>query len=276
VRTGEIPPAPASQDFISDFARLLSPDAKSRIAKAQQVAFETNNTPIIVVTINRMSDYGAVDVSIEDFARQWFNKWRIGTLDAKEAGANKGILLLVSGGDRRARIELGADWGRDWDDACLEIMNNTIIPKFKAGNFSEGIASGVEKLAEMAAGGPASPPPPPSLIKRVTRAADENPTFKQVRSFSPFSTKAILGAIGIGVAMILLSFFLPDMRKFLLIGGIVLIVGALFTWVVLILLAAFSKGRRGFSGGGSSSGGGYSGGGFSGGFSGGGGASGSW
>jgi uncharacterized protein len=270
LRPAGIPPPPASQDFVSDFARLLSPDAKTRIAAAQKTAFETHNTPIVVVTIRRMSDYGMTGVSIEDFARQWFDHWRIGTLDARESGANKGILLLVSGGDRRARIELGADWGRNWDDACLDIMDGVIVPEFKRGNYSEGIARGVEQLAEMASKGPSSPPPPADLITRLSRTAEQDPRFKRVTAYSLFSPRTILLLGGLGVLLIALSFFVPGMRKFLLVTGIVLVVGALFTWLVLFVTAVFLKGK------GRSIGGGYSGGGFSGGFSGGGGASGRW
>jgi uncharacterized membrane protein len=80
----------------------------------------------------------------------------------------------------------------------------------------------------------------------------------------------IVVATVIGLALIGLSFFLPEARKPLLIAGIVIIAAAWFFWIILFVFAMFSK-RRGRAGGG------FSGGGFrSGGFSGGGGASGSW
>lgn len=271
---GEIPPPPANNAFVSDFAALITPEVHQRITDAQQIAFEKYNTPIIVVTIPRMSDYGAEGVSIEDFARGWFNKWRIGTLDAKEQGANKGILLLVSSGDRKARIELGADWGRDWDGHCNQIMESEIIPKFKQGKFSEGIAIGVEKLSEMAAKGPASSPPPADLIRRIDNKLKENPNVEMARSFNPYPTWVGILMMVAGAGCIVASFFFPDQRKALLITGIVLLVAGFSFILILIALAAFAKSRGGGSGGGSF--GGYSGGGFSGGFSGGGGASGSW
>jgi uncharacterized protein len=202
---GEIPPPPKDGAFVSDYAALITPEVHDRIINAQREAFEKYNTPIIVVTIPRMADYGGQGVQIEDFARGWFNKWRIGTLDAGKQGANKGILLLISSGDRKARIELGADWGRDWDGHCESIMNEEIVPQFKQGNFSEGITRGVEKLAELAARGPESSPPPPSLIKRIDDKLNQNQKVEFLRDFNPYPTWVGLLMVGGGIGLIVLG-----------------------------------------------------------------------
>jgi hypothetical protein len=81
--------------------------------------------------------------TIEEFARRWFNSWGIGTLNAPSgARANRGMLLLVSVGDRKARIELGADWGRGANGYSQSVMAASIIPAFKRGDYSGGIAAG--------------------------------------------------------------------------------------------------------------------------------------
>ena len=61
--------------------------------------------PIIVVTIGSMGQYGADRYTIEQYARALFDEWGVGFEEW-----NFGMLLLVSQGDRRARIELGASW----------------------------------------------------------------------------------------------------------------------------------------------------------------------
>jgi len=254
-----IPPVPIDRDLISDFASLLPPEAKAQIRAAQRKAFESNNTPIVVVTIRRMSDYGGAGMSIEEFARRWFDQWQIGTLKAP-GGANTGILLLISSGDRRARIELGADWGHHWDDAAQRIMDGTIIPKFKAGDFSGGTAAGVEELVKMAETGPSGRARSPGVIDRV---AQSEPA-KKIKAFSPFPIKVILGIVAAGIVLIIASLFFPEHRKMLLVAGIVLIIVGALTYVVLVIIALMFGGAR------------SSGGGFGGGSSGGGGASGSW
>ena len=81
-----------------------------------------------------------------------FDQWGIGHEKLGDTTWNTGILLLVSKGDRKARIELGAGWGREQDQLCRQIMDEYIVPKFKEGNFSGGIVLGVESLAKMAQG----------------------------------------------------------------------------------------------------------------------------
>ncbi len=84
---------------------------------------------------------------IERFAADLFDHWGIGFPDY-----NYGILLLIAKEDRKARIELGADWSREHDQVCQRIMDEIIIPRFKRGDFSGGIRQGVESLDNLARG----------------------------------------------------------------------------------------------------------------------------
>jgi uncharacterized protein len=81
-----------------------------------------------------------------------YDEWGIGAKDY-----NYGILLLVSKGDRKARIELGAGWTRERDAASKNIMERDIVPRFKQGDYSGGILAGVRQLDSLArvASGPA-------------------------------------------------------------------------------------------------------------------------
>ncbi|MDX2176178.1 MAG: TPM domain-containing protein [Candidatus Sumerlaeia bacterium] len=244
-----IPPAPEDGAFVNDYAGLIHGPELDRMGAAQRTAFETHATPIVVVTVPSMKAYGFTG-TIEEFARRWFNQWGIGTLnDPSGARANRGMLLLVSVGDRKARIELGADWGRGADGYCQSVMAASIIPAFKRGDYSGGIAAGVEALAKLAAdppessgapvnylppGGAATPPPPQQFIARHQESSG--------------------GA-----------------------GGLQGCFGGLLALVALVARALGFKTRRGSTYSAGSSGGGYrSRGGFSGGRSGGGGATGSW
>ena len=142
------PPGP--REFILDRAGLITePDAK----KIKQIAgklLTDKAAPIIVVTIPSMSEYGGSGLHIETFARLLFDQWQIGPAKVGNTPWNYGILLLVSKGDRQARIELGAGWKRDKDAQAEQIMDTQIIPRFKQGDFSGGILTGVESLDKMA------------------------------------------------------------------------------------------------------------------------------
>ena len=253
----QIPPPPGDFSFVADYAGLLQEKDILRIGRVQLDAFKKHDVPIIVVTIHSMAPYGGRP--IERLAYEWFAEWRIGTLD-REGGANKGMLLLISTGDRRARIELGADWGRRWDRQAKSIMDGVITPRFRSGDFAGGIVEGVRAMGELATRDPFTEPSRPIL----ERLSDDAPV-------SPMSP--IPGGIGglmilAGIVLCALSFFFPTHRKWLLILGIGLIVAALLLWLVLAFIGLLLRGR-GRGGFGSR-------GGFSGGFSGGGGATGSW
>ena len=284
---GDIPPSPANQagsgNFIHDFAGLLNQQEMEQIGAYQQIAFEQHNTPIIVVTIRRMADYGHRG-GVEPFAKRWFNAWNIGTLE-KEHGANQGILLLISAGDRKARIELGADWGRHWDAYCQQVMNGRIVPLFKQGDFAGGISSGVIALAEMAAAGPDGTKPNAGRSSvPVTRQFQrglrgDNPGWGRFSILILSLVGVILISLA-SVGLVIAGICLPEYRKWLIGIGVLMFFAVvcfpLFPVVVIVILRLMLGNFGGGSSFGSYSSGGYSGGGFSGGFSGGGGATGSW
>ena len=247
--------------FVNDYAYIISTSFLDEMATVQKEAFKTYDTPIIVVTINSMAEYGG-GTSIEEFTRRWFDKWQIGKLGSSGKTINRGILLLVSVRDRKARIELGADWGNNWDAYCDSVMQTAIIPYFKQENYNRGIVEAVRALGEMAKKGPQSEPISSSSLSQWLESQD--PPI----CTSLFSGNIIILMVAIGVLLIMGSFLVPPQyRSTMVWAGIGLIVLAVLTWVVLIVLAIFARGRRIFS-----SGGGFG----SGGFSGGGGASGSW
>ena len=265
-------PAPPAEDYpTADYAELLDEEQEKKLHQVQLASYHEQNTPIVVVTINSMREYGPKDWSIERFGYTWFNKWQIGKRGAEGELINRGILLLVSVGDRKARIELGADWGRDWDRHCSVIMNTRIVPRFKKGDFAGGIESGVQALAEMAG------TPPGQAAPRSSSGRSYRSSRSSGQRLPTLPTGLVIVCVIVGIALIGLSFKYPKDQKGLLIAGVVLIAAGLLTYLVVLALFLFvnMKGGGGGGGGGGWSGGG--GGGFSsGGFSGGGGASGSW
>ena len=298
-----IPAVPAHDGhhaFIQDYTGRLIKKQRviDQIRSAQKVAFEEYSTPIIVVVINRMSAFGYYKPGIESFATQWFNEWEIGT--EKTNGGNQGILLLVSIYDRKARIELGKDWGHDFDKHCQRIMDNVIISQFKQGDYSTGIIEGTEALLKMTS------IKPNGKINRLPQPKSSLPFLTRFRQGDiSWITRGFFAAIGL--AGIALSFRAkPDsyLKTFLFCYGLGFAILGVYPLVAVrspIVVILFIVGLlqehvtrltgnsssttdvgsyNGFSSSSSSYSSGYSGsyggGGFGGGSSGGGGASGSW
>lgn len=143
----EFPAKPAREHYYVDGGNLLQPADAQAIDQVAGKLLSEQQIPILVVTIPSLITYRAADMTVEQYAAALFNHWGIGSQDR-----NYGILLLVSVADRKARIELGAGWGRDHDSDAQYIMNLIIIPSFKTGDFSGGIRAGVEALDKMARG----------------------------------------------------------------------------------------------------------------------------
>jgi uncharacterized protein len=233
------PPGP--RDFILDRAGLITePDAK-KIKQIADKLLTDKAAPIIVVTIPSMSEYGGSGMRIETFARLLFDQWQIGPAKVGKTPWNYGILLLVSNGDRQARIELGAGWKRDKDAQAEQIMDEQIVPRFKQGDFSGGILAGVESLDKMARD---------LKLPGRQRSGKEYVVTGVLLGLGVFTVISLIRRGSSGWAWIFWA-------------GVLGLVGA-------VLYQMATSNTRGGGGGG------FSGGSFGGGFSGGGGASGSW
>ncbi|QDU77937.1 hypothetical protein Pan97_50160 [Bremerella volcania] len=141
---------PGEREFVRDLAEMITPEDEEKIREVCDKLLTEKATPIIVITIDSMANHGGEGLRIETFATLLFDQWGIGHAQINGQEWNTGILLLVSKNDRKARIELGGGWGRREDALCQQIMDEQIIPRFKQGQFSEGIVAGVDSLDKMA------------------------------------------------------------------------------------------------------------------------------
>lgn len=270
----DIPPVPAKFDLFHDLAGIVDDAEEQSIRTLQQQLLEQARVPVVVVTVRSMREYDPQSPSIESFARRWFDTWGIGS-----QGKNDGVLIIVSSGDRKARIELGADWGGRFDPFCRRMMDDEMVPRFKEGRYGAGLLAAVQSLAEIARAGPNSEPPDPGLATRIL----ENPTLKFAHENNPIANGGVRWILPLmlvtGVGFLIAAVFFPSYRKGLIIAGLALIGLALFFWIVVVVFVLFNMAtgrvRGSYRGGGGFSFGG-GGGGFGGGSSGGGGASGSW
>ena len=99
---------------------------------------------------------------IEPYANRLFRAWGLG-----QAGENNGILLVVAKNDRKMRIEVGYGLEGTLTDLHTKlIIENTMVPAFRAGDFAGGISRAVDDIimvlegnaAELEARGERNPP----------------------------------------------------------------------------------------------------------------------
>jgi uncharacterized protein len=121
-------------------------------------------------------------------------------------------LLLVSLGDRKARIEFGSAWAGAKDDTARMIMDDILIPNFKKSNYSAGILQAVQALETMARGQTVHKPVAwwPLLLTLALIAVGVGVGISLIRSGHQgwgWALLALIGALIVGIFAILS--FLP-------------------------------------------------------------------
>ena len=243
---------PALSGRVVDEVGLL--DSATRAALTQTLAdLETKSSDqLVVVTLRSLRG-----TSIEDYGYQLGRTWQIGQKDK-----NNGALLIVAPNERKVRIEVGYGLEGTLTDAISKfIIETSILPRFKAGDFPGGIKRGVEDIVQV-----------------LTGDAEE---YKR-RATTPVASEMSTGELIIIICFMLIVFFIVLnvlVSVFRVIHDILAAMGLVpkrdlrkrSRWFDSIPSSGGSSGGSSWSSG--SSGGGFSGGGGS---FGGGGSSGSW
>ena len=258
---------PKYQGYVTDLAGMISPSERQRLEQTLLAFEQSDSTQIAVLTIPSLEGD-----ALEDFSIRTVDAWKIG-----QKGKDNGVLLLVSKGDRKIRIEVGRGLeGVLTDLLAGRIVDQIITPRFKANQLDEGFEAGISAIISATRGEFKS-------TGRVPEKSGQSSLLPYLIFFAILvgtlgrlskSAGAVTGAVLLPLfAFLGLSSPLGWLLLLLLIPG-----GALLGLLLPILFAnagpgGFFMGGGGFGGGG----GGDSGfGGFGGGGFGGGGASGDW
>jgi uncharacterized protein len=228
------PTFPALSGRVVDEAGVLPADEVSKL-EAKLADLESKTTDqFVVATVKSLEGY-----DIQDYGVQLGRAWGIG-----QKGKNNGLILLVAPSEHKVGFEVGYGLEGTMTDALTQvIIQNAILPRFRANDFAGGIERGVDDAIQVLSGDA------PELVQQAEkRPADDN-------AFSVFLPILIFFAI----FLILRS--LGGRRRSML--GDAVIASTLWN------SGRWNRGGGGWSG----SGGGFSGGGGS---FGGGGSSGSW
>ncbi len=230
---------------VVDGAGLL--DAATRAQLEQSLAdLEAKTTDqLVVVTLPSLQG-----TTIEDYGYQLGRHWQIGQKDK-----NNGVLLIVAPNERKVRIEVGYGLEGTLTDAISSfIVQTSILPRFKAGDFAGGVRRGVEDIVQVLSGDAEE------YRERATRPTTRAMTPEEVIVMAFFLFVAAM--IILNVVAGIFSGLRGNTRRR----------GRSGRWGDSIPVV-IGPSSGGWSSGGSSSGGGFSGGGGS---FGGGGSSGSW
>ena len=225
------PTFPALTGRVVDVAGLLTPGDRAALAEALAGLEARTADQLVVVTVKSLQGK-----TIEDFGYQLGRRWGIGQKDK-----DSGVLLIVAAAERRVRIEVGYDLEGTLTDAATRlIIENSILPAFKGGDFPGGIKAGVSQITQALGG---------DVGGTFPRAAARAAAGASPQAGTPVWVGIVLGLGGVGLLI------------FCAVKG-----GAACRGIMQILLMLALSGRGGssrgrsspFSGGGGSFGGGGS------------------
>ena len=130
---------PALSGRVVDAAHLLSPAQTQQITALSEATEKASGRQLVVATIPDLQGY-----PIEDYGYRLGRAWKIG-----QQGANNGIVLIVAPNDRKVRIEVGYGLEPIMTDALSQgIIDEAILPKFRAGDMGGGIVDGANAIAD--------------------------------------------------------------------------------------------------------------------------------
>jgi uncharacterized protein len=229
-------------------ATLENELAAFEIGKGSQIA-------VLIIPTTEPEDIAQFGIRVAD-------QWKIGRNKIDD-----GVILIVAKDDRKLRIEVGYGLeGAIPDAVAKRVIDETITPYFRSGDFYGGIEAGVQQLMKLIEGEPLPPP------RHSGGRQEEGPFIALIIGglaagwlLSTLMSRPAAGgvaALGSGAVGAMLLGFTP-----------------LLLFIAIFVFAGVASGFRGgggwSSGGGGGFGGGGSWGGGGGGF-GGGGSSGSW
>lgn len=128
---------------VVDEAGILDAATEQTLTDKLAAVEAKSGDQIVVVTLKSLQD-----TSIEDYGYQLGRAWGIG-----EKERSNGALLIVAPNERRVRIEVGYGLEGALTDAVSQlIIQNAILPRFRAGDFSGGITRGVDDIIQVVSG----------------------------------------------------------------------------------------------------------------------------
>ena len=265
-------PIPKLEARVTDLTGTLTAGEQAELEQKLR-AFEARKgaqIAVLVVATTQPEDIAQYSIRVAE-------AWKLG-----RAKPDDGVLVLLAKDDHATRIEVGYGLEGALPDATANrIIDETMIPLFKQGQYSAGLSAGVEQVMRVV-DGEALPPPDASWQGKGSPLWNALPALLIGVMVVSSILRAMFGRVGGAAATAGLAGLIAWVLSQLLVA----VAGAaVFAFLLSMVLGLGGRGwtaggRGGFGGlgGGGFGGGGFGGGGFGGGGGGfgGGGASGRW
>ena len=129
------------QGYVSDFAGVIDAASRQRLESYAGAVERATKVQLALVTIPSLQGE-----PIEDVANTIARAWGVG-----QRGQNEGILLLLSIGDRRSRLEIGYGLEPILPDGLAGSILREMRPALRQQQYGEAMMAAAETLGEAVA-----------------------------------------------------------------------------------------------------------------------------
>jgi uncharacterized protein len=132
---------PKPQGWVNDFAGVVRPDVKQRLAELCSEVDLKAHAQIAIVTIESTER-----IPIADYASKMFNHWGIGHKED-----NRGMLVLLAISDRNWRIATGRGFETLFPDERVAKIGAEMVPDLRQKQYSEALLRATSEIAKIVA-----------------------------------------------------------------------------------------------------------------------------
>ncbi len=175
--------------FVSDPMNLLSPDVRDEADRRLKTLRDSTSAEVAVAIVPSLGDY-----TVEEYAEKLFTSWGIGKKDK-----DNGLLILISPGSRKARIQTG--YGMEGiipDMRAREIIDRSIIPAMKKNDLDAAVEGSVADVCEIIS----DPENAAEIYSSQKMTGETAEKAKEVRAM--FTTVVSLTAAGCWLALLIM------------------------------------------------------------------------
>src|SRR6476620_10550780 len=149
---------PPLKGRVTDLTGTFSPAEKVQLEQKLADLEATKGSQVAVLILPSTQPE-----TIEQYSIRVADAWKLG-----RKGVDDGALLVVAKQDRTVRVEVGYGLEGVLPDAIAKrIVEETIIPQFRQGNFAAGINAGTDQIIKVIEG---ESLPPPKARRRAAPA----------------------------------------------------------------------------------------------------------
>jgi uncharacterized protein len=142
-----IPAVPTPPVLVNDYINLLTPEQKQALERKLVAYDDSTSNQFVIVTIGDIGDY-----DIGDFATALGRKWGVG---GKEFNNGLILVVLIDKERNKRKVWIATGYGLEGaipDITAKQIIENDILPNFKANDLYRGLDNGTNELMAAAAG----------------------------------------------------------------------------------------------------------------------------